>query len=66
MGTPRYLSRPERKVGKIATSTVGVVRTEENAKGTLRQGLMIGGRVCKTERFFCTQPTDCYRDTRLS
>ena len=58
MGTPRYLSRPERRVGKMATSAVVAVRTEDEAKGILRQGLMIGGRVCKTERFFGARPTD--------
>ena len=58
MNLPRYMSKPESRVGKLATSAVVAVRTEVEAKKMLLGGLMIGGKRCKTEKYFAARPTD--------
>lgn len=58
MNLPRYMSKPEARVGKLATSAVIAVRTEAEAKGILLGGLMIGGKRCKTEKYYAARPTD--------
>lgn len=58
MNLPRYMSKPEARIGKLATSAVVAVRTETEAKGILLGGLMIGGKRCKTEKYYAARPTD--------
>ena len=58
MNLPRYMSKPEARVGKLATSAVVAVRTEAEANKMLLGGLMIGGKRCKTEKYFASRPTD--------
>jgi hypothetical protein len=64
VGTPRYASRPEKRVGKLASSVVVAFAAEEAAKQSIRSGIVADGRRHRTEAFYPAKPTDqcnnCY------
>jgi hypothetical protein len=56
--TPRYLTRPESRVGKSASTIVLAFHTEAEAKAHCSRGIIIDGQKKKTDRFWQARATD--------
>jgi hypothetical protein len=58
VATPRWLTRPEKRAGKMHSSVVIAVRTMEEALPILKKGLLVLGQKVKTERYTSTKLED--------
>jgi hypothetical protein len=58
MNTPRYLLRPERRVGKQHSSVVFAFQNRDVLKNLVRSGLHAMGNSQKVEEFFSVRPVD--------
>jgi hypothetical protein len=55
---PRYMSNPDTRVGKTASSVVLAFRSDIDARHAVAHGLSIDGKKSRVERFWTARPTD--------
>jgi hypothetical protein len=55
---PRYLTHPDRRVGKAHSSCVIAVKSKDTARRFLKVGITVFGKTRKTAEYFTARPTD--------